>query len=178
MDPLTVSDTYGQALYDAAASESKVKEIGEELQALTKLFGDEPDLKRLFLVPTLAAENKKAAAKKIFEGRISKELLNFLYVLIDRSRVGAWDEIARKYARLVDAAEGFSKGVLYTVVPVTKEQLARFEEEAGKAVEKRVKLENHIDKTILGGAVLYVDGKLVDMSIRARLEQLRKRMLA
>jgi len=178
MDPLTVADTYGQALYDAALGESKVKEIGEELRELTKLFEEQPDLKRLFLVPTLAAEEKKKAAKKIFDGHISKELLNFLYVLIDRSRIGAWDEIARKYARLVDAADGFSKGVLYTTVPVTKAQLARFEEEAGKAVNKRVKLENHIDKTILGGAMLYVDGKLVDMSLKNRLEQLRQRMLA
>ncbi|MDR1816363.1 MAG: ATP synthase F1 subunit delta [Clostridiales Family XIII bacterium] len=177
MDPLTVADTYGQALYDAAKEAGRVAEIGEELDGVSGVFKEYPELPRIFTVPTLNAPDKKKAAKAVFDGRVSQELLNFLYVLIDHHRIGAWSAIARRYAALVDEAEGLAKGVLYSAVPIEGQRLAAFETEAGKAVGKKVRLENRIDGTLIGGVVLYIDGKLVDLSVKNRLERMKQKML-
>ncbi|MDR1796122.1 MAG: ATP synthase F1 subunit delta [Clostridiales Family XIII bacterium] len=178
MDPLTVADTYAHALFGAAKEAGAVSAIAEELEGVSGVFKEYPELKRIFLVPTLNVPEKKDAAEQVFKGRISRELLNFLYVLIDHHRVSSWDQIARKYAELVDEAEGLAKGVLYSTVPIEGKRLEAFEADAGKAVGKRVRLENRLDKSLIGGVVLYIDGKLVDLSVKDRLERMKQQMLS
>ena len=176
METLTVATTYGQALFDAAKDSDLIAVICDEYKAVSKVFEDNPLLKRLFLVPTLSAMEKRSVAGKIFEGRISRELLNFIYVLIDKRRIGAWEEIGRHYEKLVWERDGLTKGILYTALPAGPERVMAFEEKTGEALGKTVKLENRIDKSILGGAVIYVDGKLIDASLKSRLESMKHRM--
>jgi len=176
METLTVAHTYGQALFEAARDRGIVDEIGEEYKAVSLVFRDNPLLKKLFLVPTLSALEKKAAAKRIFEGRISQELLNFIFILVDKRRIGSWDSIGRQYEKLIWERDGLTKGILYTVLPVDAERLEAFERKAGAALGKNVRLENRIDKSLIGGAVIYVDGKLIDASVKSRLENMKHRI--
>jgi len=176
MEKLTVGLTYGQALFDAAKDRGKINEIGEEYKAVSEVFKDNPGLRKLFSVPTITVEDKNAIAGKIFGGRISPELLRFIYILIDRRRIGAWDRIGREYEKLVWESEGFAKGVLYSVVPAGKKRIKAFEEKTAVATGKRVMLENRIDETIVGGVKIYVDGKLIDASVKGRLEKIKQRI--
>jgi ATP synthase F1 delta subunit len=177
MDSLTVDSVYGQALFDAAREAGKLEAVAEDLAGVSDVFKAHPALKKLFTVPTLDAKQKKAAAMQVFAGRISRELLNFLCILIEKHRVGAWDGIVRRYGEFMDERDGLTKGILYSVVPVPQEQLRLFETETGKALTKTVRLENRIDATLIGGVKIYVDGKLVDMSIKSRLEAMKQQML-
>jgi len=176
MEKLTVDLTYGQALFDAAKDCGKISLIGEEYKAVSEVFEKNPGLKKLFGVPTVPVNDKKAIAENVFGGRVSRELLSFLMILIDRRRTGAWDGIGREYEKLAWESEGFTKGVLYSVVPTGKERLKAFEERAAQATGKRVMLENRIDQTIIGGAIIYVDGKLIDASVKGRLENMKQRV--
>ena len=97
MEKLTVPLTYGQALFDAAKDCGKVDEISEEYKAVSQVFTDNPLLKRLLVIPTVPALDKKAVAEKVFGDRISQELLNFIRILIDKRRIGSWDGIGRQY---------------------------------------------------------------------------------
>ncbi|MDR3364317.1 MAG: ATP synthase F1 subunit delta [Clostridiales Family XIII bacterium] len=177
MDSLTVDVTYGQALFDAAGDCEKISEIGAEYKAVSAVFADQPALKKLFLIPTVSAGDKKAVAKKVFEGRVSRELLAFLCILIDKRRVGAWDGVGRCYEQLQDKRAGLTKGILYSVLPVEKGRLSAFEEKTGASLGKNVKLENRIDKSLIGGVKIYVDGKLIDASVKSRLESMKQKLM-
>ncbi|MCL1895813.1 MAG: ATP synthase F1 subunit delta [Clostridiales bacterium] len=176
METLTVELTYAQALFDAARDRGMIYEVAEEYGDVTETFRQNPDLKRLFIIPTLSALEKNTVAKKIFEGRISRELMNFICILIDKRRIGAWDGIGRQYEKLVLEKDGLTRGVVYTAVPLDAARREALEEKAGAAIGKMVKLENHIDKSIIGGAKIYVDGKLIDASVKARLEEMKQRI--
>ena len=176
METLTVAGTYGQALFDAARDRGKINEIGEEYKAVSRVFKDEPLLKKLFLVPTCSAAEKKDVARNVFKGRVSNELLNFICVLIDKRRIGAWASIGTYYEKLVMEHDGRTKGVVYTVLPMDKDRLEAFEAKVGALIGKRVSLENRIDKSLIGGARTYVDGKLIDASVKTRLENIKQRI--
>ena len=176
MDSLTIAHTYGQALYDAARDVGKIEEIGEEYKAVGVVFVDNPLLKKLFLVPTLSALEKKDVAKKVFGGRISQELLNFICILIDKRRIGSWASIGRHYEKLVWEASGLTKGIIYSVLPLGDDRVKAFEEKAGEQIGKKVRLENRIDSSLIGGARIYVDGKLIDASVKSRLESMKQRI--
>jgi len=176
MDSLTVDTTYGQALYDAAKSLGKIDEIAAELKAVSEVLDQNPLLKRLFLVPTLSAMEKKDSARKIFEGRISQELLNFICILIDKRRIGSWDGIGRQYEKLVWERDGVTKGTLYTALPISEDRLKALEEKTGAMLGKKVRLDSRVDTSIIGGAKIYVDGKLIDASLKTRLENMKQRI--
>ena len=176
MDSLTVDNTYGQALYEAAYEKGTVEEIAEEFNAVGKVFEDNPLLYRLFLIPIVSAMHKKEVAKNVFEGRISQEMLNFIYVLIDKRRVGAFENIRSYYEKFVWEADGLIKGIIYSAVPLEKEKVKAFEEKTGAALGTRVKLDSRVDKSLIGGAKIYIDGKLIDASVKTRLETMKQRM--
>jgi len=176
MEKLTVGLVYGQALFDAAKESGKTRKIGEEYKAVSRVFSENPDLKKLLDLPTVTAKTQKSVAGKVFGGRVSDEMLAFICILIEKRRMSAWDGIGKAYEKLVWDSEGYTKGVLYSVIPVGKDRLKAFEQKTAQTTGKRVKLENRIDKTIIGGAKIYIDGKLIDASLKARLENMKQRI--
>jgi len=177
MEKLTVDLTYGQALFDAANDQGKIHEVWAEYKALSEIFSENPMLKKLFCVPTIADRDKKDIAEKIFGGRITKELLNFIFILIDKRRVYAWDGIGKEYEKLLWKKEGHAKGIIYSAIPIKGERLKAFEFKTDVAINKRVQLENRIDKGLIAGVKIYVDGKLIDASVKSRLESMKQRII-
>jgi ATP synthase F1 delta subunit len=177
MENLTVSAVYGEGLFEAASDVGNIDGIGRELENIERIFRENPLFFELLKTPTLPVAERKSVARTVFEGRIAPELLNFIFILIDRRRIGQLRDIAQTYGRLSDAREGFVKGKIYSAVELSKEQLGRFEEETGKLLKKRVKLQNESDASLLGGVCIYIDGKLIDASVRGRLNNLRERVL-
>jgi ATP synthase F1 delta subunit len=172
MAELTVDMTYGKALFEAAADVNKTDLILEEALGLLDVFKQEPEFFEFIRTPVISATEKKQTITKIFSGRISAELLNFLFILIDKRRVGEFKNIVKRYQQLMDESKGFSIGTIYSVNPLSGEQLATFEEKTGKLVRKNVRLENRTDPAILGGVRIFIEGKVVDASVRKRLDDL------
>ena len=61
---------------------------------------------------------------------------------------------------------------MYSAVPLSRSTLAKFEAETGKLLQKKVRLENEIDKSLIGGVRIFADGKMIDASVRARVSAL------
>ena len=177
MDSLTVDNPYSQAMFDAAREIGKQNEIMEELFAVSDVFEKNPKLLKLFLLPTVAAASKRDVCREVFKGKVSGLVQNFLMILIDKRRIGAWDGIVRSFEKLLDDQAGFTKGVLYSVVPIEGKKLKELEAKTGEALGKEVRLKNHIDPTLIGGVQIYADGKLIDASVKTRLESMKQAML-
>lgn len=172
MAELTVEMTYGKALFEAAKDANKIELIFEEIKEIAKLFKNEPDFYEFVNTPIISGAKKKTAVEKIFTGRISPEVLNFLYILIDKRRTKNFGKIVDQYQKIINISEGVSSGDIYSVEELTKQQLLAFEEKTGKLLRKNVKLENKVDPSILGGVKIFVEGKVIDATIRKRLQDL------
>lgn len=176
MAELTVDLTYGKALFQAARELDKVNLITEEVTELEKLFSREPEFFSFFCSPIISAKEKKAVIRKVFLDRISPELTNLLCVLIDKGRGKHLPKIANQYRLLVNESTGHIVGTLYSVIPLDPAQLASFEEKTGDLLGKKVKLQNRTDSSLIGGVRIFVDGKLIDASVKTRLETLMERL--
>lgn len=176
MAELIVDLTYGNALFQAAKEVDKVALIKDEAEGILDLIEKEPDFLAFLYTPAIAAYEKKTVISRIFEGNISSELLNFLFILIDKGRTRHLAKIIGTYKDLLNKEEGFSYGRILSVEPLGDERLHRFEEEAGKLLKANVKLENIIAPDLIGGVKIYVEGKVIDASIKSRLKELRGSM--
>ncbi len=172
MAELTVDLTYGTALYQAAADIGKQREILEEGCFLADLLKAEPELNMLLKSPAIAGEQKKSLLCDIFDGKLVPELVNFLCILIDKGRFTHFDRIMRVYGRLYDNRESIIKGTIYSVEPLDRQRLDEFEKQTARLMGGKVFLENRTDASLIGGVKILVNGKIIDTSIRSRLNKM------
>jgi ATP synthase F1 delta subunit len=172
MAELTIDTTYGHALYLAAKEVDKVKLILEETREVRSLLEKEGDFVAFITTPVIPAKEKKMVLEKVFDGVISRELLNLLFVLVDKGRTRHMEKIFKAYEGEIYKAEGYGEGKIFSVVPIVGEQLSRFEEETSRLLRQKVKLENVIDPSLVGGMKILIQGKIIDASLRKRLEDL------
>lgn len=176
MEELTVEITYSKALFEAARDLNKVDTILGELKEICGLFRQNPDFKEFFNTPVISGPEKKQVVEEVFGGQISRETLNFLMILIDKRRTANFDRIVKEYQKLINREQGISTGTVYSVEPLTDIQLGSFEEKTAKLLKKNVKLVNKTDAFLLGGVKVFVDGKVIDASIRKQLQDLEIRI--
>jgi F-type H+-transporting ATPase subunit delta len=176
MAELTIEMTYGSALYQAAQELGKEKQILEEAQALLGVLKDAPDLQALLDNPTISPKEKKSVVQEIFQDRICDELLNLLFVLLDKRRARNLPSIIKTYKKLIDKEHGISFGKIFSVWPLSDKRLKEFEEETSKLLKCRVSLVNETDQTLIGGVKIFVEGKVLDASLKTRLQDLGNTM--
>lgn len=172
MAELTVAMTYGNALFEAAKDLNMVHEIRDTINMIEEVFQDNPDFYELLNSPSLSSENKKYLIKDVFKERINDEVINFLYILIDKRRTTELSRIVRIYEQLVNRDEGFGTGIIYSVSPLSDKQIFEFEEQTGQLLKERVKLNNEIDESLIGGIRILIEGKEINASLKGRLNKL------
>lgn len=172
MAELTIDLTYGAALFDAAKETEQTERILKEAEEVLEILKKEPDFYAFINYPAISADEKKAVIKSVFEGRICEELLNFIYVLIDKRRTMHLEKIIKVYRKLTDKEEGVSYGTAYSVIPLGEKRIKELEEETSKLLNMNVRLVNEIDPTLMGGFKILADGKIIDASVRKKFNDL------
>ena len=177
MAELTVDLTYGSALYQAAVETNKKDLILDEAFQVQDVFEREPEFFEFLNYPAISAIEKKDVLKRVFEGRICQELLNLLYVLTDKGRTARYSKIIKAYKDMVDREEGITYGTVYSVEPLKDTQIAKLEEQLTALLQEKIKLTNELDPKLIGGFKILVDGRILDASIRKRLQDLGSKLV-
>ena len=177
MAELTVDLTYGTALFEAARDVGKKDEIMKDADQVIGIMRYNPDLKAFISYPAISAAEKKEAVEKIFGSIICREFLNFLFVLIDKGRTGHLEKIIKVYRGLIDEEEGYSYGTVYSVVPLKEDRVKELEEDVSKLLGINVRLTNETDPKLIGGFKIFVEGKVIDVSIRKQFDDLESQIV-
>ena len=97
-------------------------------------------------------------------------------ILVDKGRVRHFERMVRAYDTLLDQANGIASGEVFSAAPLSDDQIRRLEEQTGKLIGENVQLENHVDRSLIGGVRVQVAGKIFDASLKRKLEDMRSRM--
>ena len=167
-----ISLTYGAALFEAAKDTGKEEVFLRELEILDEILKETPEAGEFLNSPAIMASDKKKIIESSLKGTFSREMINFLFVLVDKSRTAEIRKIRKQYIRLYDKERNMAEGELYSAIPLSAEQLSKFEEQMSALLHKQIKLRNIVDKELIGGIKIQVDGKMIDKSLRADLDGL------
>ena len=167
---------YAQALFELAQAAGTAEAIAEEFQELTNLLRQEHQFAVFLENPAISREAKIRSLEKIFAGRISPLLLNFLKVAGAKDRLGSLPAMNEAYRDLLDEAAGRVRGLLTTAIELGKDEQVRLGEQINRALRKTIKLQNAVNPDILGGMVLTIGDTIIDGSVRTSLHLLAKKM--
>jgi len=173
-----VGKTYGDALMSLAVEENKTDLLYEEAHALKSIFEAENEFMNLFANPKVTKEEKQQVLKNVFEGKLSGEMTGFLFLLLDKDRI---DEVVNIFTYFIDAVKANKGiGVVYVSTPV---QLTDTQK---TAIENKLlastgfsEMEMHFceDKSLIGGATIRIGDRIVDSSVKTKIEELKRQLL-
>ena len=104
-----VSLTYGAALFEAAKDLGKEEVFLRELEILDEILKETPEAGEFLNSPAIMAPDKKKIIESSLKGKFSREMINFLFVLVDKSRTAEIRKIRKQYMRLYDKERNIIK---------------------------------------------------------------------
>jgi len=164
---------YAEALFDVAREKSKLDAVRDELGQFADAVDGNRDLQVFFFSPYFSSAEKAAGLKRAVSGA-DAELLNFLELLIEKQRMAEVFRIRRQFDELWKKENRRIEVTVTSAVELEPAVVERVGEEIERQTGQKVELASRVDGEILGGIVLQVGNKVLDASIRARLEKLRK----
>lgn len=169
-----ISNRYALALFEAGLDLEKIKEFNDELEGLRIIFEKEEKLSQILRHPKISRREKKELIERLFKDRISQELINFLYILIDKRRENYILDIINRYKELYNEHENIVNVVAITAVPMEEGSKDKLKVVLADKLQKKIEVTNEIDNTIIGGVLLKIKDKELDGTIKSQLESIRK----
>lgn len=164
-------------LLSKADSDAALTDFYNDTVSFEKLFLSVSGLRKLALSEQIANEKKKEVLKNLFEGRFSPYFLAFLYLLVDLNRLNK-APAAVHYARVrAERLLRKRKAEVITAVEVDRDFREKIEKLVKKISEETAVIEFKNDPEIIGGVILRVGDKLIDASIRGRLNRFKESLM-
>jgi F-type H+-transporting ATPase subunit delta len=167
-----ISKTYALALFEAGLDLGKVNEFNKELDFLKDVFEGERKLLQILSHPKINKIEKKDILDKLFKEKISLEMLNFLYILIDKRREAYILEIVEQYKGLFNEHENIVKVVALSAVPMEEKSKSKLATVLSNKLNKKIELINEVDNSIIGGVLLKMENKIMDGTLKGQLESI------
>jgi ATP synthase F1 delta subunit len=164
---------YAEALFDVAKEKGKLDAVRGELAQFADAVDGDRELQVFFFSPYFSSAEKSAGLRRAVSGA-DPELLNFLELLIEKGRMPEVFRIRRELDELWKHENKRIDVTVTSAVPLDRAVVEKVGEEIERQTGQKVELASRVDDEILGGIVLQVGNKILDASIRARLEKLRK----
>ncbi|KAA8520247.1 hypothetical protein F0562_014503 [Nyssa sinensis] len=171
------SGNYASALYLAAVKANALDKVESELLDFVEALKRSPTF--ILFVKDLSAQRDtrvKAINGICDEAKFSEVTKNFLVILAENGRLRHIETIAKRFVELTMAHKGEVKAIVTTVIPLPLEEEKELKETLQDIIGhgKKVKLEQKIDPSILGGIVVEFGQKVLDMSIKTRARQMER----
>ena len=169
---------YASALFGAALARKELERADSDLRALEALYRSDPSLQQFLEAPNVLDGDKTRIVRAVLSGQVSELVLQFVLLMLRKKRVQHLPLVFEPFQRLVEQHFGMERAEVVTAVPMIEEQAKRLLERLESLTGKKIALVSKIDPAILGGAVVTVGGKILDGSVRHKLERLRDELLA
>lgn len=168
---------YASALFSLSKDENKVSVYLKEIKEVEDVFNENPSFLESFSSYKVSVNEINTILEKAFKGLESPSLLPFLKLLVGKHLISSIHEIFKAYRTLANEYLGIKEGLIYSTTPLNEEEISRIEKALESKLNCKVCLTNKIDKKLIGGIKIVLDGKIYDGSVQNKIDTLRHTLL-
>lgn len=173
-----VAKAYGEALFELAMEKQNPEEFLEEAQGILQILEENPEFDKLMKHPKISKPEKEEVVETVFAERVSREMTGFLKLIVHKERYHEVKNIIRYFAERLREERGIGVAYVTTAVDLSddrKEAVKRklLETTSYKVMEVHYK----VDPAIIGGMIIRIKDRVVDSSVRTKLEEMKKQLL-
>jgi F-type H+-transporting ATPase subunit delta len=178
-DPIVagMAGRYASALFELARETKTVDSVKGDLDGFVALLAESTDLQRLVRSPVFAAEDQLRALTVILErAALSPLAVNFLKLVTTNRRLYAIGDIIKAFAVLYARYKGEVMAAVTVAEPLGDKQRRALEDALKSVTTENVALAVTVDPAIIGGLIVKLGSRMVDTSLRTKLNLIRQAM--
>lgn len=172
----TLERVYATALFELCCENDCLSEVYDEMGQTDKIFSDNGEFVKLLSSPLVTDDNKHEILNKTFSGKVTDLFFDFLCVLSDKGRTGAFSGIYTEFKDMYNK----QMNILEVKVTIAEEMGDEIREKLinklSSVTGKTVLLDEKIDKSLLGGIIVKYDNTEIDSSVKGKLNKLKKQI--
>ena len=170
----TAPRRYADAAFEIGLRDGTVEVWRRELDAAAEMVGDDTLMDAL-ASPAIPLDQRLDAAQGVF-AKLSQPVRNLVLLLVRRGRIEQLPRVAAEFARLDDQRNGLTHATATSATPLPDDEVRKVAARLEELTGGRVALETNVDPAILGGIIVRIGDRLIDGSVRGRLERLRNQL--
>lgn len=149
----------------------------EELKFVAGTYAAARDLQRFLSSPEIGEEEKRSLLSRIFSSSVGLETMSLIDLVLKWDRVDHLPAVSEEAVKVSEERRGLLRGTVTTAHPISSVEVAALGTALGERLGKRVVLERRVDPQMIGGARISAGSLLLDGSIRASLQRIRRQLM-
>jgi F-type H+-transporting ATPase subunit delta len=174
----TVARRYAAALFLAAQRLEEIEVQEADARALQELLVLQPRLMTFLGSPEIRDDRKEALVRETFGGRVRPTVVAFLELLLRKHRIAHLPDVLEDFIARAEEARGIVSATVATAVPLDSDLSDALATRLGSLTGKRIRLLHEVDPDLLGGVVVTIGDRILDGSVKGRLEKIREDLLS
>lgn len=172
-----MESSYGDALFELALEKNELDSIAEQVNLLAQVLAENPELLKLLHHPKISKEEKISVIETICKGRFSEDIVGFLVLVTEKDRTTGLDAMLRYFQAKVREYKKIGVAVITSAVELTDIQKKRIEEKLLQQTSyESFEADYQVDASLIGGMVIRIGDRVVDASIRTKLDDMTKQL--
>jgi F-type H+-transporting ATPase subunit delta len=170
-----IASVYARSLFEVAQEHNKLDAVRDQLGEFADALDSNQEMQVFFFSPYFSTPEKVEGLDKVVTGA-DPIVKNFLTLLIEKSRMPAVFRVRRVFDELWQRENKLLPVEITSAIELDKKTVKQIGDRIGEETGQKIELSEHVDPDILGGLIVRVGNSIIDASIRARLDQLRKQV--
>jgi F-type H+-transporting ATPase subunit delta len=168
---------YANAVFELAQEEKSVEAVERDFVMLRSLIDQNPDLARLVKAPVFSRDEQSRTMKAVLERMSAAKLTTqFVLTIAAKRRLYALADIIRSFDRLVAKLRGEVQAQVTSARGLSDAETIELKAILKSKLGRDPRLEAKVDPNLLGGLVVKVGSRMIDSSLRTKLNSMRAAM--
>jgi len=172
------SERYSRALFEVATEANEINKVETDIKNLQILFNTSFEVKNFIKNPTQSINTQNEVINILSDKlSFSKNLKNFLLLLIEKRRIFFIKKISESFLRLCSKKRGEIKASLVSSKELSQIELEKISQDLSKSMGSSIKFDHKVDEKLIGGLKLQLGSFMIDTSIKNKLKKYEQTML-
>ena len=171
---ISSSNDYATALFMLSLENDSLDEYARDLDTVKSVFEENPEYALLLSSPAIKKGERTEIINSAFLGNIDECIISFINLLCDHNRISSLFDCINDFKALKKVAKNCVTAHVYTAVPLTDDQIEKLKTNLQKRFGNQVNIKTIVDKSMIGGIKIEVDGKIIDGSVKTQLHNIKE----
>jgi len=164
---------YAEAAFQLATRDDSIETWRRELELAATMTAGQ--LMAVLANPALPLDQRLEAADRVLAG-LSQSVRNIIFLLVRHRRIEQLPRVVAEFVRLDDRRRGVTHATASSAAPLTDAEIRALTARLEQMTGGHIALTTDVDESLLGGLIVRVGDRLIDGSVRGRLERLRNQL--
>lgn len=167
---------YAGALFELACEEKKENEVFSQLKAVESEFKAHPDYIDILSSPDISVDKRCRMIEEAFEKSVFEYVVSFLALIIKNGRIKDYSDFVYEYELMLMQKNRISKAVVTSAFELSDSEKQKLTDKLEKLGGKKVEAVYKIDKSLIGGLTVFIDGKIIDGSLKNSIKEVKEEL--